>query len=330
MEFLGIKFVGINEENGQKFLLTLITVLSIFFLKRFLSWVLKQIPTFHHNRKLQFWTKQGMNLLASFIILLTVLSIWFDDPERLATGLGLVTAGLAFALQKVVTSFAGYLVIMRGNTFNVGDRITMGGIRGDVIALGYLQTTIMEMGQPPSVQGADPAMWIKARQFTGRIVTVTNDKIFETAVYNYTRDFPFIWEELTIPLKYHVDKKLAENILLRVVRDHTEESLRAASPLLETIAYKYGILGDDMLPKVYYRLTDNWLEFTVRFIIDVHGIRDVKDLISRDLLDAFEENQIELASATFEIVGLPSISLKDENSSFPDMKKQESISKGIS
>jgi small-conductance mechanosensitive channel len=72
--------------------------------------------------------------------------------------MGLVTAGLAFALQKVVTAVAGYLVILRGRTFNLGDRITMGGVRGDVIALGFIQTTIMEMGQPPPVQNAEPAI----------------------------------------------------------------------------------------------------------------------------------------------------------------------------
>ena len=78
--------------------------------------------------------------------------------------------------QRVVTALAGYVVIMRGNTFTVGDRITMGGVRGDVIALTFMQTKVMEMGQPPAVQGADPAVWVRSRQFTGRIVTVTTTR----------------------------------------------------------------------------------------------------------------------------------------------------------
>ena len=93
------------------------------------------------------------------MLILGLLSIWFEDPTRLTTALGLVTAGLAFALEKVVTAVAGYFVILQGKTFNVGDRIVMGGVRGDVIALDFTQTTIMEMDQPPSVQGADPAVW---------------------------------------------------------------------------------------------------------------------------------------------------------------------------
>ena len=130
-----------------------------------------------------------------------------------------MTAGLAFALQKVVTAVAGYFVILRGKTFNVGDRITMGGVRGDVIALGFIQTTIMEMGQPPAVEAnTDPAMWVRSRQFTGRIVTVTNDKIFDEPVYNYTRDFPYIWEEMRLPIGYKADRARAERILLDAAR----------------------------------------------------------------------------------------------------------------
>lgn len=95
----------------------------------------------------------------------------------MATGIGLVTAGLAFALQKVVTAVAGYFVLLHGKTFNADDRITMGGVRGDVIDLSFTQTTIMEMGQPPAVQSADPAIWVRSRQYTGRIVIVSNARI---------------------------------------------------------------------------------------------------------------------------------------------------------
>ncbi len=90
----------------------------------------------------------GVRLLAAMFII-GLASIWFESPARLTTALGLVSAGLAFALQRVVTAFAGYIIILRGRLFTVGDRITMGGVRGDVIHLGFMQTTIMEMGQPP-------------------------------------------------------------------------------------------------------------------------------------------------------------------------------------
>lgn len=311
MELSGIRFVGFNEENGQKVLLTILFVGLVFFCRWIIRKALYKLPSFHQSRKLRFWARQGLNLTSSFIILLTFLSIWFDDPTRLATGLGLVTAGLAFALQKVVTSFAGYLVIMRGNTFSIGERITMGGIRGDVIYLGFLQTTIMEMGQPPSVQAAAPAIWVGGRQFTGRIVTVTNDKIFETPVYNYTRDFPFIWEEIAIPVKYGRDRFRAEEILLKVVSLLTESTRKKSIPLLKNLETKYGIKGDDILPKSYYRLTDNWVEISVRFIVEEHGVRELKDRIFRQILDEFDSEEIEIASTTVELVGVPKLRFEE-------------------
>jgi small-conductance mechanosensitive channel len=216
-----------------------------------------------------------------------------------------VTAGLAFALQKVVTAIAGYFVILRGQNFNVGDRITMGGVRGDVIALGFIQTTIMEMGQPPAVQGADPAMWVRSRQYTGRVVTVSNDKIFDEPVYNYTRDFPYLWEEIGIPITYKDDRRRAERILLACAERHTVYLGELSRAALEVMQRRYFVQPADLAPKVYYRLTDNWLELTVRFVAEARGARDLKDAISRDILAAFDEAGIGIASATVDIVGFP-------------------------
>jgi small-conductance mechanosensitive channel len=199
IEFLGIKLVGFNAENGKKLLFTIVFIFLVILLARGLHALMHWLLRRSGNKRVEFWTRQSIHLLATVLLLLGILSIWFDDPIRLATAMGLVTAGLAFALQKVVTALAGYFVILRGRTFNVGDRITMGGVRGDVIALGFIQTTIMEMGQPPPVQNAEPAIWVQSRQYNGRIVIVSNDKIFDQPVYNYTRDFPYIWEELSLP-----------------------------------------------------------------------------------------------------------------------------------
>ena len=66
----------------------------------------------------------------------------------------------------------------------------------------------------------------------------------------------------------------------------------------------------DLRPRVYFRLTDNWLELTVRFIVQEHGVRDVKDAISRDLLDGFDAAGIGLASATFAVVEFPTLRIE--------------------
>jgi small-conductance mechanosensitive channel len=307
----GIRFVGVNAENGQKLLLTIGFILAFLLLRATIVGVAHLLTGRHRNERVMFWIRQGASITAAVLSVVALLSIWFDDPQRLTTGLGIFGAGLAFALQRVVTALAGYLVIMRGNTFTVGDRITMGGVRGDVISLTFMQTKIMEMGQPPSVQGADPAMWVRSRQFTGRIVTVTNDKVFDEPVYNYTREFPFIWEEMTVPIPYRADRSRAEAILLDCVAEKVEALDRQSQPVQQALEKRYFVDLDDLTPRVFYRLTDNWLELTVRFIVREHGIREVKDAIARAVLERFDEASIEVASATYEITGVPTLRVQN-------------------
>ncbi|WP_434150392.1 mechanosensitive ion channel family protein [Methylocaldum gracile subsp. desertum] len=313
VEIFGIRLVGINAENGKKLLMSLLLIAMIFLLR----WAIRQGSKFIFRRRpdeqTEFWARQTIQLITAFLLLLGLASIWFNDPTRLATALGLVTAGLAFALQRVVTAAAGYFVILRGKTFHVGDRIVMGGVRGDVVALGFMQTTIMEMGQPPSVQAADPAMWVRSREYTGRLVTVSNARIFDEPVYNYTRDFPYIWEELSLPIPYRADRERAERIVTEAALRHTITTNKLGQEALEEMQRRYFLKPTEIGPRVYYRLTDNWLELTVRFIVRDRGIREAKDALSRDILQAFEQAGIELASATFEIVGVPPLRIEKES-----------------
>ena len=300
MEIFGVELVGFNAENARKLLLTLAALALLWALGRML--VLAARTILPHGRSF-FWARQAIRLAVALLGLLAVVSIWFDDPMRLATGLGLVTAGLAFALQKVITAVAGYFVILRGQTFNVGDRITMGGVRGDVIALSFTQTTIMEMGQPPAVQNADPAMWVKSRQYTGRVVTVSNARVFDEPIYNYTREFPYLWEEMVVPVPYEADHRLAESILLESARRHTVAIGELAKAALEEMERRYFVKASEMGPAVYYRLTDNWVELTVRFIAPTHAVRELKDAMTREVLERFRAAGLRVASATLELLG---------------------------
>ncbi|HEX4997078.1 MAG TPA: mechanosensitive ion channel domain-containing protein [Terriglobia bacterium] len=307
VQIFGVKLVGFNAENGAKLLFSFGFVLCVFIAARFLHVVVVSVLRRRHYRT-QFWARQGIHLATALALVIGLLSIWFDDPTRLATALGLITAGLAFALQKVVTALAGYFVILRGRTFNVGDRISMGGVRGDVIALGLMQTTIMEMGQPPDVyEQAEPAMWVRGRQYTGRIVTVSNDKIFDEPVFNFTRDFPYVWEEIRVPITYDSNRGAAEQIVLDAVTRRTMKVTDLSREALEELKRRYFLNEDDMIPRVFLRLTDNWLELGVRFFAADHGIRALKDAITRDILDGFDAAKITIASATYAIVSVPRI-----------------------
>lgn len=310
VQILGVRLVGVNAENGRKLLITALFLALVWLVSRGLRLLTQPLTGDRASKRVQFWTRQVIQLGTALLQGIGVLSIWFDEPARLATFLGLFSAGLAFALQRVVTSVAAYFVLLRGKTFNVGERIKMGGVRGDVISLGFIQTTIMEMGEPPSVQAEDPGMWVLARQYTGRIVTVTNDKIFENPVYNYSRDFPYIWEELRVGVSYNADKVRAEQILIEAARRHTKRTAEMGEECLKEMERRYALNRSDLEPRVFWRLTDNWLELSVRFVTEDHGIRYVKDSMSRDIVKEFESAGLSIASGTYAIVDFPEINVR--------------------
>lgn len=310
LHIFGIRMVGATPENGRKLLLTIGLLVAVLLV----TWVLRRFLSARWStvraERIRFWTRQAISLSAAAVIILGIVSIWFDDPTRLTTALGLVTAGLAFALQRVITATAGYFIILRGKTFNVGDRIVMGGVRGDVIALTFMQTKILEMGQPPAVESADPAQWVKSRQYTGRIVTVSNDKIFDEPVYNYTYNFPYIWEEMALPIAYRDDRHAAERILLDAARRHSVSAENLSEDDRRELELRYRIPARDIAPKVYWRITDNWLELAVRFLVPDHGVRDIKDEMSREILGRLDDAAIGIASATYEITRAPDLRIR--------------------
>lgn len=310
--FLGIRLVGVSGENLTKLLLSILLVIAVTFLIRASHSLARRYFGERDFARARFWSRQGLQLVGAALLILGLASLWFDDPSRFATALGLISAGLAFALQKVVTAIAGYFVILRGRTFNAGDRIVMGGVRGDVIGLTFTQTIIMEMGQPPPVSTAEPPVWVNSRQYTGRVVSVSNAKIFDEPVYNYTSYFEYIWEEMILPVPYSADKERIEELLLEVARRHTAEISSLSEESLVELERRYAIRGSQLEPRVYWRLTENWLELTLRFVVEDHGIRAVKDAMSRDILKGLEEIGEEIASASFAIVSLPPLEILAE------------------
>jgi small-conductance mechanosensitive channel len=278
LQFFGVRFIGVTPDNARRLLITVCFIAAIAILHgllRLLARVL--IRGGIRSERIVFWVRQAVSVVLAIFLLIGLLSIWFNNPTRLATFMGLVTAGVAFALQKPISALAGYLVILRGKTFGVGDRITMGGVRGDVIALRFTQTTIMEMGQPPGVQTDDPAMWVQARQYTGRI----------------------------LPFSYKDDRKRAEKILLDAATQHSVKEGDINERDMQELTRRYFLPSPDIKPRVFMRLTDNWIELTVRFLVGTHGIREVKNAMSRQIIDALDAAKIGIASSTYDVVGMP-------------------------
>ena len=151
----------------------------------------------------------------------------------------------------------------------------------------------------------DPGVLRRAKRGDERAFSLIV-RAYEQPVYNYSREFPFIWEEMHIPISFRDDRQRAEEIILKAVRDNTQEIANLAEPELERLKERFFIESADIPPRIYLR-TDNWVELSVRFLCPTHDIRDLKSRISRQILAGLDEAKIGIASGTYEVVGFPPI-----------------------
>jgi small-conductance mechanosensitive channel len=233
-----------------------------------------------------------LSILAGIVALIVV---WRTTIGHLALFGGLVVAGLAFAMQEAIGAVAGWFNIVSGGIYRIGDRVELGGVKGDVIDITLLRTKVLEMGSGRT----DEPTWVGGRQYTGRVVSVSNKATFTTPTYNYSQFFDFVWEELRVPVPYRSDWKRAERILLEEAeRVSATEGAREA---MDAMTRRFPVPKQEIEPKVYVTLTDNWVELAARFVIPVRSARTIHDQMSRAIQERFAEAGIEVASSTTEV-----------------------------
>jgi hypothetical protein len=234
-----------------------------------------------------------------------ILAIWLGFGSNFTVAMGILGAGIAFASQEVIGSFAGYLNIVTGNLFRIGDRVRIGNVVGDVLDISILRTTVMEIGE-----------WVKADQYTGRIVSIANRVVFSEPVFNYTQHWRYLWDEIMIPITYDSNWRRAGEIMLKDGQEYSSRFIAQARAELNDMMKRYPALRDTPVePMLYIVMTDNWVEMTLRYVVEAWKRREVKGQLHHELLQHFEaEPDITVASATFEIVGFPPLKSDMEHS----------------
>jgi small-conductance mechanosensitive channel len=229
------------------------------------------------------------------VVVLAVL--WRPFAGQIGVVLGFAAAGIAFAMQEVIGALAGWVNIVSGRVFGVGDRIKMGGAHGDVIDITPLRTKILEIGTPGTVDGpVQDGSWVRGRQYTGRIVAVSNKATFTEPVFNYSAAFEYLWEELSLPVPHDHDWPRAEQIMLEEARRVSRSD--GAQEAMRQMTRRYPVPITEVQPRVFVRATDNWIELTARFVVPLRTARSVKDQLTRRVLARLEEAGIPVASQT--------------------------------
>jgi small-conductance mechanosensitive channel len=263
----------------------------------FISQVIKSIiPKHISETSSRYRARKFVNILGYTAALVVVLVVFSRQLSALNVVLGVAGAGVAFAFQEVIASFAGYLVLHSSSFFKVGDRVMLGGIKGDVIDVGLLRTSLMETGD-----------WIYGDRYNGRITKVANSFIFKEPVHNYSGDFPFLWDEIQIPVKTEGDFNFAREkfheILVEVQGDFAEDAKKHWHKMTE----QYLVEDAKVDPFVLMKFDENWITFTLRYVVDYKRRGATKNEIYQKVLTAIKnsEGKLEVASAAFEITAFP-------------------------
>lgn len=251
--------------------------------------------------KTRYSFRKTVSILYIVVAVAAVMNIWIENTQSLLVSYGIIAAGLAVALQDLFKNFFGGIVIFVTGIYRVGDRVEIDSRMGDVIDIDILYTTLMEMGE-----------WMSGDQSTGRLTMIPNGYILSRSVNNYTKDHPFLWDEISLPITYDSDWKEAVTRILSVVRSETEKVGSEARESITNMDGKYYLPRRLVEPAVFITLTDNWINFDVRYVTMVRERRLTKSRLSRLILEEIERSEnIKLASTTIDIVGFPEVRLGD-------------------
>ncbi len=284
--------------NLLKYLIWVVLVfVAIAWLRRFLK---KRLP----DNALKYKSQKGIEVIGYIVIIFISITYFTGSIKDFGLAIGLLTAGITITLQELILSIAGSFYIFIVKVYKPGDRIEINGIKGDVIDIDSIYTTMMEIGE-----------WVTSDNYSGRIVKLSNAFVFKGPVYNYSTDFPFVWDEFNLPIKYGSDVELAKSIIISTAQEHLAKFVQESKADWQAVVNKYYIENAVVEPTLAIKLTDNWFEFNLRYIVDYKKRRMTKNLLNEEIGKRIFETKgkVALASATFEIVTIPTLHVKSDH-----------------
>jgi small-conductance mechanosensitive channel len=255
-------------------ILATIAVLTVFWLIRVIAY--RMLYRRVQEAKALYQWRKAIAYATAILALLVIGGIWIQGFQSISVFLGLLSAGLAVALQDPIVNLAGWLFIILRRPFDVGDRVQIGEYRGDVIDIRIFQFSLMEVGN-----------WVDADQSTGRVIHIPNGKIFREAQANYSKGFQYIWNEIPILVTFESDWKKAKGILFEIAQKHAEHLSTKAEETLRRAARQFMILYSRLTPTVYTSVADCGVLLTIRYLCEPRNRRGTTQEIWEDVLEEF-------------------------------------------
>lgn len=275
----------IGSLHYTNLILSVIAIVSLYFFKSIALRIL-------HRRIIDpsafYKVKRTVNTISFLTTLILLAFIWLQTGGSISTYLGLFSAGVALAMKDILLNIAGWIYILARQPFEVGDRIEIGGQKGDVIDQNLFKFRIIEVGN-----------WVHAEQSTGRIIHIPNAWIFTEPLANYTLGFEYIWDEIRVLVTFESNWRKAKGILEEIINHHAEDLVEDVQKEIFEASKKYMIYYNNLTPIVYTDVTESGVQLTMRFICEPKYRRISAERIWEAVLDRFgAEVDVEIAYPT--------------------------------
>jgi len=234
----------------------------------------RRLPQHFHHQDERYRVRKFV-VFAGYISAIVFITVLFEDHlGKVSFALGVAGAGLVVSLQDVIASFAGWLSIGWSNLYRVGDRIQIGEIKGDVIDVSFMRTTLVETGN-----------WVRNDLYNGRVVRIPNSAALKGNIFNYSEGFRFVWDEILVPLTTDSDHLMARTMLLRVANETVLGYLAEAEYSWKTVTENFRIENVSLTPSVTLNVKNGSLEFTLSYIVDYTNRTAVQDRLFSNVID---------------------------------------------
>src|SRR5438128_1243848 len=228
----------------------------------------------------RFTLQRIMHLIVALLIALIAISIIFVNWYAALAALGVGSIVVALAVQTPMKSFIAWIYILVRQPYRVGDRIKIGDATGDVIDVGYLDTTLWEFG----------GQYISGDHPSGRIIKFPNEKVLDELVYNYSWPlFPYIWNEIKFNIAYQSDLEFVAKTMQEIAEKELGEEMMERVEVFRDLLAKTPVdeLEVHERPRVIFRVNENtWLDAIVRYVIPPREAGRIKTRLIKKLLDA--------------------------------------------
>jgi len=222
-------FNFIDSINGNLFLRVSFTIISITILYWIFCYIFntlkKNLLRRAKNKKersdIEIFSRAIKYLIVLFLIIFGILSY---SGSLVSIGLfaGLISASLGFALQRPISGMAAWLMLVVKRPFEIGDRVIIGAVKGDISDISLTHVHIKEIGGT-----------IPSEEISGRTILIPNAKLFEEDIINYTRQDNFILDEVSFPITFNSDideaQKIAEESAKIVLKDYEKNTQKPYS-----------------------------------------------------------------------------------------------------